>query len=195
MPKSLILIAALIAASPLSAKSLPLDNKPPIQVARLLACKDLADSAVRLACYDRETAAVGDAISRRDLVVVDRESVKTARRSLFGFSIPSLGGILGNDRDVMEACAARRNGVAEGRGAVVMLFDQLDLNAARLRHSGREGYRARSPAIERVTDLEVAIDEERANSERAVPVMDRSVEVGHDIRVLQDLGSGHGARS
>ena len=102
MPKSLILIAALIAASPLSAKSLPLDNKPPIQVARLLACKDLADSAVRLACYDRETAAVGDAISRRDLVVVDRESVKTARRSLFGFSIPSLGGILGNDRDELK---------------------------------------------------------------------------------------------
>ncbi|WP_293943814.1 hypothetical protein [Sphingomonas sp.] len=102
MPKTLILIAALIAASPLSAKSLPLDNKPPTQVARLLACKDLADSAARLACYDRETAAVGDAINRRDLVMVDREAVKTARRSLFGFSIPSLGGILGNDRDELK---------------------------------------------------------------------------------------------
>jgi hypothetical protein len=102
MPKIPIMIAALIVASSLSAKPLLLKNKPPTGVARLLACKELADGVGRLACYDRESTAVGDAISRRELVMVDREAVKIARRSLFGFSIPSLGGLLGNDRDELK---------------------------------------------------------------------------------------------
>jgi hypothetical protein len=69
---------------------------PPPQVNALLACRSIADSTERLACYDKNAAAVGDAVAKRDLVVFDRESVRKTKRGLFGFSIPNLG-IFGDD--------------------------------------------------------------------------------------------------
>lgn len=69
----------------------------PAQVQRLLACRALTDAAQRLACFDRETSALDQAMARKDLVVIDRERATAARRSLFGFSVPSFGGLLGGD--------------------------------------------------------------------------------------------------
>lgn len=73
------------------------DPARPAQVQRLLGCEAQVDAAVRLACYDREVAAIKDALARRDLVVVDRAKATQARRGLFGFSVPSFGGLFGGD--------------------------------------------------------------------------------------------------
>jgi hypothetical protein len=64
---------------------------PPPQVNELLACRTIADSAQRLACYDKSAATIGDAVAKEELVVFDKESVKQTKRGLFGFSIPNLG--------------------------------------------------------------------------------------------------------
>ena len=77
------------------------EGPPPAQVTALLNCRTITDSAERLACYDKTAATIGEAVARRDLVVMDRESVKKTKRGLFGFAIPNLG-IFGDDDNEVE---------------------------------------------------------------------------------------------
>jgi hypothetical protein len=56
----------------------------------LLDCKAKADDAARLACYDAAAASLAGAEKQGDIVVVDRDQVRTVRRQAFGFSMPSL---------------------------------------------------------------------------------------------------------
>lgn len=56
----------------------------------LLDCKAKTNDAERLACFDAATASLGEAEKKGDIVVVDREMAKAARRQAFGFSLPSL---------------------------------------------------------------------------------------------------------
>lgn len=67
------------------------------KVDQALACIAVADTAARLACFDRTMAAVAEARARKEIYVVDKEEARSARRSLFGFNLPSLR--LFGDRD------------------------------------------------------------------------------------------------
>jgi hypothetical protein len=62
----------------------------------LIGCRSLADASARLACFDRTAAAVDAAEKRKDLVVVDRDQLRTTRRTLFGLTLPNLS-IFGDD--------------------------------------------------------------------------------------------------
>ena len=97
---ALVGAAMLLDSASVAAKQ-PKDEPPPPQVNALLACRAITDSEQRLACYDKNAATVGDAVAKRELVVIDRESVKKTKRSLFGFSIPNLG-IFGDDDGDVE---------------------------------------------------------------------------------------------
>lgn len=72
------------------------------QIERLLACRNQTNSALRLSCFDREALAVDHAIASHNLVVIDKEKVRQTKRSLFGFSIPSFGGIFGGNEDEVK---------------------------------------------------------------------------------------------
>lgn len=63
-------------------------------------CRSVSDSAARLACYDAAVAKLEQATQSNQLVVLDRERVREARRGLFGFSLPSLGIFGGGDEEV-----------------------------------------------------------------------------------------------
>lgn len=91
----------LFAAPASSAPKQIADGPPPAQVTALLQCRNIADSAERLACYDKAAATIDEAVAKRDIVVIDREGVQKTKRGLFGFSIPNLG-IFGDDNDVVE---------------------------------------------------------------------------------------------
>lgn len=56
---------------------------------RLLDCRKAAD-AERLACYDAAASALDAAEAKGDIVVMDREQTRAARRQAFGFNLPSL---------------------------------------------------------------------------------------------------------
>ena len=47
----------------------------------LLACQKIAESSQRLACFDAESAKLGAALSRKDVVVVSRNEVKAAQKA------------------------------------------------------------------------------------------------------------------
>src|SRR6185437_5151494 len=56
----------------------------------LIDCRALSDSTARLACYDAAVAKLDEAAAKGDVVVLDREQTRQARREAFGFTLPSL---------------------------------------------------------------------------------------------------------
>jgi hypothetical protein len=53
-------------------------------------CRQIADPAKRVACYDAASGALVQATNSGQVSVVDRKELRRARRSLFGFSLPHL---------------------------------------------------------------------------------------------------------
>jgi hypothetical protein len=108
--KAAILLAGL--AGSLAFPALAQDNRTitperPEVLNRVTSCRAIAAAAERLACFDREVAALEAAAAAREIAVVDREEVRRARRSLFGLRLPDLG-IFGDDDDEGEDSAAIR---------------------------------------------------------------------------------------
>lgn len=56
----------------------------------LMDCKGKTEAAERLACYDAAVASLDVAEKKGDIVVVDRDQARAARKQAFGFSMPSL---------------------------------------------------------------------------------------------------------
>jgi hypothetical protein len=69
---------------------------------KLVDCRAQQDAALRLACYDAQVAALDDAETKKELVVVDKAQMKQARKSLFGFSLPKISLFGGGDNDQDE---------------------------------------------------------------------------------------------
>jgi hypothetical protein len=82
------LAAAALLASAASAAKAPPPMSPYVNA--LEQCRQIADSAQRLACYDRTAPALVTAARSGEVNVVDRGQLREARRSLFGFSMPKL---------------------------------------------------------------------------------------------------------
>ena len=82
------------------------DTGTPAQIQRLMACRTVASADERLACFDRETNMMQQAIATKDLVFVDREKARAASRSLFGFSIPNFGGLFGGGENEVKQIAS-----------------------------------------------------------------------------------------
>lgn len=71
---------------------------------RVVDCRKLTDTAERLACYDRTVAELDAAEQKKDVVVVDKEQIREARRSVFGFKLPriKLFGSGGGEEEIDE---------------------------------------------------------------------------------------------
>jgi len=93
----------------------------PQSVQQLIGCRSIADSAQRLACYDRQSDALSSAIAKKEVVVIDKARATAAKKSLFGFSIPNFGGIFGgNDDEVKEISSTVARVSQDGYGAYVV---------------------------------------------------------------------------
>jgi hypothetical protein len=116
-------VLGLLVAVPASAQKMPKTATPKL-FEDVVQCRSIADSAQRLACYDRGVAALETAQKSNELYVADKAAMKEARRGLFGFSLPSLK-IFGDedlgDLDELESTVA---GVSTGaRGYIITLPD------------------------------------------------------------------------
>jgi hypothetical protein len=93
-----ISIFALVPLFLFHAPVLAKDKTPPPRPAifqQLVDCRTIADAAARLACYDLHVAEIDAAEKNADVVVVDREQVKTANRGLFGLGGIHIGSLFG----------------------------------------------------------------------------------------------------
>ena len=119
----IVTVSALVGAGSAAAKK-PADTGTPAQVQRLLACRSITAADQRLACYDKETAAMNQAIATKDLVMIDKEKAKAAGRSLFGFSIPNFGGLFGSGGEISQIDGTiKSTGRNQDGGWVITLQD------------------------------------------------------------------------
>lgn len=89
-------LLACVAAIPAVAKDKDAAVRP-VQIQELYACRDIADASARLACFDREVGELSAADTNREISFADPATIKKARRGLFGFSLPNLGPLFGDD--------------------------------------------------------------------------------------------------
>jgi hypothetical protein len=82
-----------LSALALAAVAAPKAEKPEAHRAAVLQsvadCRAITEDAGRLACFDKAVAALDVAESKGQVMVIDREQVKTVRRQAFGLSLPA----------------------------------------------------------------------------------------------------------
>ncbi|RYG15271.1 MAG: hypothetical protein EON96_10910 [Caulobacteraceae bacterium] len=122
---------------------------------RLVACRDIADGAARLACYDAAAGVIDSAERQGELVVIDRAQADETRRQLFGFSVPTLPRLFGTDGqaeiDAVETTLQSASLVGEGRwvfrladGAV---WRQIDSEPVRFQNRAGQEVRVRKASL------------------------------------------------
>ena len=84
-----VTVATLVALA-LGSAAASAEPKSASEIAAVGACRAIADSASRLACFDKAAAELQQALDRKTLTVLDREGVRQTKRSLFGFALPSI---------------------------------------------------------------------------------------------------------
>ena len=84
-----VALATALLASPVSGKDRAPPKKSPL-IGALAACRQIADSTQRLACFDKASGDLIAATDKGDVNIVDRAELRQARRSLFGFNMPRL---------------------------------------------------------------------------------------------------------
>jgi hypothetical protein len=82
----------------------------PRVAADLIACRAIADTTVRLACFDERIKLFDEATSRKQLIVIDETEMRSARRGLFGFTLPKIklfdNGNIGDDPKQLDTTIA-----------------------------------------------------------------------------------------
>lgn len=118
----LLLVSGLVATGS-AAIGRSVQTGTPAQVQRLMACRSIAAAEQRLACYDRETAAMNQAIASRDIVMIDKERARAAGRSVFGFSIANFGGLFGSNGEIAQIDATIKSTGRNADGGWVLTLD------------------------------------------------------------------------
>lgn len=148
-------LAAVAAASVLSGQSAPVQDRPET-LARLMACRAVADSAARLACFDAAAGALDAAEREGEVVVIDRAGVAETRRQMFGFEMPSLPRLFGNSNAVPEVDSIEttlRSAAFTGEGRWVFRLEdgsvwrQIDSERVRFRNRPGEAVRVRKASL------------------------------------------------
>jgi hypothetical protein len=104
------------------------DPARPAVFQKLIDCRAIAENTARLACYDAQVAKLDEAESRNEVVVVDKEQVKTARKGLFGLALPDLGIFSGKkdgqpDDELKEIESTIKSVRTNARGNWVIILD------------------------------------------------------------------------
>lgn len=100
----------------------------------LLDCRNVAEDAARLACYDRAAGVLDQAEAKGDVVVVDREQARAVRQQAFGFSLPSIAiferGATPEEIDNVTGVAKRAYQTSQGKWVVELedgaVWQQID---------------------------------------------------------------------
>lgn len=92
------------------------DAGDPDAVRGLLACRSTPAAADRLACFDRESQRLDQAVAAKDVLVVDRAQVAKVRRSVFGFSAADPVPFAKRADDIPDVFEGTVTAVAAARG-------------------------------------------------------------------------------
>jgi hypothetical protein len=121
----LTVILPLLAIASAGAANAEQPQRSPDQLQALFQCRAIVDSGARLQCYDTAVASLAQATETGAVVVVDRESIRRTRRSLFGLSLPNLpflggGGEDSDEPSEIEAPIQSARSVEYGKWVIVL---------------------------------------------------------------------------
>jgi hypothetical protein len=102
--KGALMAAALVMAAS-AAEAAPKNLGRAAILKTLVDCRAVSDTAARLACYDAAAARLDEAEAKGDLVIMDREQTRQARREAFGFNLPSIDIFSRGDTEKMDRVA------------------------------------------------------------------------------------------
>jgi hypothetical protein len=116
--------AAVVAIATVPAMASAAPAPSPVLV-RLESCRSISDASARLACFDRESAALVSAVHTGNVAVVDQGQMREARRSLFGFQMPKLPFFAGDKSadtasDQLESTVRSVEGIGRDRYRVTI---------------------------------------------------------------------------
>lgn len=97
MTKLLLAAAIALAAAPAFAA----EPAEPAVIAALKACRAITTDAERLACYDKAAQSVTKAQETGEVIIIDKQTARAARRQAFGLELPTLS-ILDKGTDKAE---------------------------------------------------------------------------------------------
>lgn len=89
MKSGLAALAASFLVAGGSAAAAPPAQRPEAFQA-LTRCRAIGEPAERFACLERSAAALEAAADKGEIVIIDRQQIRTTKRTLFGLPIPSL---------------------------------------------------------------------------------------------------------
>lgn len=115
-------LVCLLAAGAAEAQTKP-EQSPLVQ--SLANCRAQTDDMARLRCYDQAAGALTEAAAQGNVVVVDQQDLKRARRSLFGFSLPKLPFFRGDEsaseqQDEIAASVASARSLGYGKWRITL---------------------------------------------------------------------------
>lgn len=79
----------------------------PGEIKAIADCRGIQDSQARLSCYDAASIRLQEAIASKNLTVLSRSDVRQARKSLFGFSVPRIPFISGDDATEVQEITSK----------------------------------------------------------------------------------------
>jgi len=71
---------------------------PPLYQA-VIDCRSIGDAGLRLACFDQTVRAMAAASDKKDLVIIDRATIRATKQGLFGIAMPKIKIFGGNDNE------------------------------------------------------------------------------------------------
>jgi hypothetical protein len=122
--RAFVFAAGVAGVVALSGAALAATPKPAPAVQAVVDCRKIEDAAQRLACYDSAADALAKAQETGDLVTLDREQRRAARKQAFGFTLPSLAildtGEKPEEMNRVEETLASASQDYEGRWTFIM---------------------------------------------------------------------------
>ncbi len=94
---------------------------PPPALRDLIACRNEMDGTRRLACFDRASAALQEAVATEAVAVVDQKEVRATREALFGLPTPRDVSLIGAGVSQIESVV--REATVNSDGAVVVTLE------------------------------------------------------------------------
>ena len=124
----LMVALSLAPAAALAAQAPKLPDRAGL-VKALSDCRAITDPTERLACYDKAAAALDEAQTKGDVVVVDRQQVREVKRQAFGFKLDALsifnnkGGATKEEAGDEAITATAKSAYRNANGKLVVTLD------------------------------------------------------------------------
>lgn len=108
------------AGAPAAAQEAAAPPAGPSAYQTLVDCRGVADPAARLACFDKAAASLASAVETKQVMVVDKGTMRETKRRLFGIALPNVKLFGPADDEEVDQIASTITGVTDMRDGLAI---------------------------------------------------------------------------